>query len=469
MCEICVEEHNASSRLLLKSCNAGDWAGICTRNKFEEFLKFFYVDAKDIKLMGNQDQTTTASSSSVANEKYYFSAILFRFIQKSHRRDLNGDSNFFENLYTPIIFRPELCRYQKRSVQWMLRREKHPDYLQNFMKVLKCKDGVTEIHQYKYICRVSDKSSGVGSVLPAGGILADEMGLGKTVEILALIILNPFKANVQVLHTQEVNFRRYLCKKYRHEDDNELVCICSMSSSQGHSTDHSSLIACRHCNRLQHKHCVTKYDEGDDSSLNTVKRKSTSLMERISTTGIWNVDVMQPSKTSSLLSLSPLLTSVSLKDLYVCPDCWYNYVQQNGLIKTKATFIVTPMAIVQQWVSETYRHIQPPLRVLIYNGVQTDKWISPLELTTYDIVITNYNVLRKEIYFTDENVSNRLLRKKSKNLRIYTPLLMMEWWRVCLDEAQMVESDTSKMAALTRMIPGKFLQSFAINLFLYLN
>lgn len=72
-------------------------------------------------------------------------------------------------------------------------------------------------------------------------------------------------------------------------------------------------------------------------------------------------------------------------------------------------------------------------------------------LLGYDVVLTTYNVLSEEIHYTTQRSHNL------RTAKIYepkeSPLIKISWWRVCLDEAQMVDTGVSKAATVARVIP----------------
>ncbi|PMD34610.1 putative SNF2 family helicase/ATPase [Hyaloscypha variabilis F] len=123
--------------------------------------------------------------------------------------------------------------------------------------------------------------------------------------------------------------------------------------------------------------------------------------------------------------------------------------------KTAATLIIAPPSIVPQWISEINRHA-PHLRVLHYEGIKAKSKVKPADLlknlASADIVISTYSVLAAEINFTQLNPT-KTLRKESKYPRPKSPIMQLSWWRILLDEAQMVESGVSKAAIVARMIP----------------
>ena len=122
---------------------------------------------------------------------------------------------------------------------------------------------------------------------------------------------------------------------------------------------------------------------------------------------------------------------------------------------TSATLIVTPPSILQQWISEINRHA-PQLKVTHYEGIRGHgkKNLSDIvsSLAESDVVVTTYSVLAAEINFTALN-PEKSLRKESKYPRQKSPLMQLSWWRVVMDEAQMIESGVSKAAVVARMIP----------------
>lgn len=123
-----------------------------------------------------------------------------------------------------------------------------------------------------------------------------------------------------------------------------------------------------------------------------------------------------------------------------------------------ATLIITPPSILEQWKNEIRTHA-PELKVTHYEGVPAHSApkAKHAEATTdnlmqYDVVLTTYDVLKREVHFATPP-PDRSLRHKSKHERSKSPLVEISWWRVCLDEAQMVESGVSNAARVARIIP----------------
>ena len=132
---------------------------------------------------------------------------------------------------------------------------------------------------------------------------------------------------------------------------------------------------------------------------------------------------------------------------------------QNTLLYPKssqATLIITPPAILQQWKDEIHT-LAPSLNVAVYEGLRQrsshQECIDLIGLISKrDIVLTTYNVLASEIYYSG-TLPERTLRYEKKFQRRKSPLLELNWWRVVLDEAQMIESGVSNAAKVAQLIP----------------
>jgi E3 ubiquitin-protein ligase SHPRH len=122
---------------------------------------------------------------------------------------------------------------------------------------------------------------------------------------------------------------------------------------------------------------------------------------------------------------------------------------------SKATLIVTPVHLLQQWKDELALHADD-LRVYHYNGINSYRKeqadAKAEHLLQFDVVLLTYLVLGKEIYYA-ETPTPRTLRGTKKHVHPRSPLMDLSWWRVCLDEAQMVENGLSHSATVARLIP----------------
>lgn len=119
-----------------------------------------------------------------------------------------------------------------------------------------------------------------------------------------------------------------------------------------------------------------------------------------------------------------------------------------------ATLIITPPTILEQWKEEVREHA-PTLKICHYEGMRGSKGTSKevvKQLAESDIVVTTYNVISREVHYVTEK-PDRGLRNRPRVEPPKSPLTEISWWRVCLDEAQMVESGVSAAATVARLIP----------------
>ena len=122
--------------------------------------------------------------------------------------------------------------------------------------------------------------------------------------------------------------------------------------------------------------------------------------------------------------------------------------------RSGATLIITPSTILEQWREEIQEHA-PTLKLFHYDGMRGTKRNlkeTIAQLATSDIVLTTYNVISREVHYVAEK-PDRGLRDRPRAEPPKSPLTEISWWRVCLDEAQMVESGVSAAATVARLIP----------------
>ncbi|KAK4230359.1 putative ATP-dependent helicase IRC20 [Podospora fimiseda] len=160
------------------------------------------------------------------------------------------------------------------------------------------------------------------------------------------------------------------------------------------------------------------------------------------------------------MGLGKTLEIISLVLLHQRPESSvmvYDSFLGRELLSTPATLIVVPSTLLEQWLSELKQHA-PGLNIHYYPGLrkasklQAEEENSAEHLAAQDIVVTTYEVLRSDIWSVYDE-PQRSMRNQKQYERVKSPLVQLSWWRVCIDEAQMVENWTSKAAQLARLIP----------------
>lgn len=134
-----------------------------------------------------------------------------------------------------------------------------------------------------------------------------------------------------------------------------------------------------------------------------------------------------------------------------------DFASGTDVLPSKATLIVTPTSILPQWRSELAKHA-PKLKVMHYEGIppaskanNERKVLEDLTIN-YDVVLTTYQVLAREVHFAEEPPA-RNMRRAPKFERKRSPLVQVQFWRAVMDEAQMIETSVTAAARVACRIP----------------
>ncbi|XP_042489288.1 E3 ubiquitin-protein ligase SHPRH isoform X2 [Macadamia integrifolia] len=392
------------------------------------------------------DSLTDAGSSSPVSMKdsRFDAAELYEAIKRSKEEPMLEDE-------LPDLL-PELRPYQRRAAFWMVQREKSAsedvcerDQNNNFCSPLCVPldflDTQMKMFYNPFSGNISLQRESFTSYVP-GGILADEMGLGKTVELLACIFAHRKSSSeggvfleneMQVTGGHRNNLKRL--KRERVE------CVCGAVSE---SAKYKGLwVQCDVCDAWQHANCVgytpaeKKLDPQEVSSGKVCKmNQSPGVKNRLKRKATSNV--------------------VFMGGDHICQTCLGLIQAANSPISTAATLIVCPAPILPQWHAEIIRHTKAgSLKTCVYEGVRnaslsTGSLMDISELINADIVLTTYDVLKEDLsHDSDRHEGDcRIMRFQKRYPVIPTLLTRVLWWRICLDEAQMVESNA---AAATEM------------------
>ncbi|OKL64331.1 hypothetical protein UA08_00027 [Talaromyces atroroseus] len=156
------------------------------------------------------------------------------------------------------------------------------------------------------------------------------------------------------------------------------------------------------------------------------------------------------------MGLGKTVEMISLICLHQCVMSIDENIDENhGLTKSRATLIITPPAILEQWRQELQKHA-PALSIFDYTGLESYSKMSQEDilrtLSETDVVLTTYNVLSREVYRAVDP-PRRNMRHAKRFITPKSPLVRISWWRVCLDEAQMIENGVSNAAQVARLVP----------------
>ncbi|XP_068707085.1 E3 ubiquitin-protein ligase SHPRH-like isoform X2 [Montipora foliosa] len=342
-------------------------------------------------------------------------------------------------------------------------------------------------------------------LLPLGGVLADEMGLGKTVEVIACILCHPKPSSKDKLvdqfitaHAKSTGMQTNGESPHSSYDprskDNSTVIYSTMTQDcKSQSNDammHSNL-----CSGSVNAREDLKYQQ--DNYCNSKKTECVISQERTSHASTQlNHKLLNHGETSDAYRRTDQMPAIPVKDClnfqgavtetmtikcqcicgvtsancsdkllhcsdcqavfhgkclvydcpkgFICPQC----ALKQEVVPSRATLIISPAPIAQQWIDEICRHTKSSsLKLLVYKGVAKSGFILPEVLADHDVILTTYTTLRSDFYHLGQgNVVERSMRYNKRYIALPSPLTGVLFWRICLDEAQMVESTTAKAA-----------------------
>ncbi|CAH0562699.1 unnamed protein product [Brassicogethes aeneus] len=341
--------------------------------------------------------------------------------------------------------RPTLRPYQVDAVRWMINKEtKIPNATAEIHPLWK---SVTlpskNIIYYNSYIGLVDIEKPIIDRSCNGGILAEEMGLGKTVEVFACILLNRKieECNVENVEAPTITtfpFPIKLPKKRTKTYDEQKMYVIN-DDVKGNAKNRKSI----------NRQALQKYYEAVlKGTTNSYNRKVEDPMVQCICSQQIEEDIIEcvccgKSQHKQCMGYDETCGP------YKCSQCWMN----EPMFDVPATLIITPRSLKKQWCDEIVKHISGKFRVLKYDGCRNSS-LYPTKLHEYDLVITTYSVLQTELYLTHNNEEKTFRRK-----RIYSPpgspLVRVNWWRLCLDEAQAVDAPNSMVSEMSKKLSAK--------------
>ncbi|KZT68625.1 hypothetical protein DAEQUDRAFT_671213 [Daedalea quercina L-15889] len=312
---------------------------------------------------------------------------------------------------------PTLLPFQRRSVAWMLSREgKHIDAQGNVVDVPAAQnppllwDAVQAEGQIFYLNRVRgllSRERPQDNMDPFGGILAEEPGLGKTLECIALILLNPS------IGRGPAN-RRWDPEAKLHVKEIKTTLIVTPVSLAQQWADEFAL----HAPSLK----VLVYDGWSKIPV-PITEAAAAAKKREQQSSRTGKKSKATSRASSRASSSSRGKRAQTIDTEIDTNLDQNDEQSNR---------------------------------------QDDNvldWCSYVD--TFDVCITTYNVLQHDLCVARAPPTRprRANVNYSDNERARSPLVMCEWYRVIMDEVQMVGGGQAE--EMVSLIPR--LSSFAVS------
>uniref|UniRef100_A0A3B4B203 Transcription termination factor 2 n=1 Tax=Periophthalmus magnuspinnatus TaxID=409849 RepID=A0A3B4B203_9GOBI len=190
------------------------------------------------------------------------------------------------------------------------------------------------------------------------------------------------------------------------------------------------------CEAIDHLHTSLESCPGADSEAPDPKGIKVSLLAHQKRALAWLLwreeqnpcggilaDDMGLGKTLTMISL---ILSKKVKQREADTEEWISK-KDSSLVSSRSTLIICPASLVHHWKKEIDRHVKPgKLSVYLYHGSNREK--SAKLLADYDVVVTTYNLVSKEIPPPKDKLPHA------------TPLLQVVWARIVLDEAHNIKN-----------------------------
>ncbi|VDK49990.1 unnamed protein product, partial [Cylicostephanus goldi] len=141
--------------------------------------------------------------------------------------------------------------------------------------------------------------------------------------------------------------------------------------------------------------------------------------------------------------------------LFICPLC----IENNKMdFEVSTTLIIVPESLLHQWYEEIRRHCKEEVIIDVYYGVGAEGYKHPVYMDTCDIILCSYETLQKEIFYVPSGSGAIELRKRSRpsTQKYPSPLLAVNFLRICLDESQLVESKVKAAAKMCSFLRGRY-------------
>ncbi|KZO98477.1 hypothetical protein CALVIDRAFT_24180 [Calocera viscosa TUFC12733] len=113
--------------------------------------------------------------------------------------------------------------------------------------------------------------------------------------------------------------------------------------------------------------------------------------------------------------------------------------------KEKGTLIVCPVGLLDQWKSEIETKTTGLCKLYVHHGPNRTK--SHRELHKYDVVLTTYSTLAMDLPPTAVLKAKDSPEDELENPHKCGPLLKAKWYRIVLDEAQIIRNRTTRTSS----------------------
>jgi len=131
-------------------------------------------------------------------------------------------------------------------------------------------------------------------------------------------------------------------------------------------------------------------------------------------------------------------------------------IEFNFYPNCNCNLVICPGYLVDQWSTEIFKHVNPPLKHYIITGKKQHEELSYKDILTSDVIIISDKFLKSKYYTSLSTTFSELQLNNEDPLKIKSPILnFIEWSRIVLDEGHMILSNTLTLDIINN-IPSSF-------------
>ena len=204
------------------------------------------------------------------------------------------------------------------------------------------------------------------------------------------------------------------------------------------------------CNELTYRYkiknstykCYSRFDktlifDTENNSISIGSQVNHPKFHQLQTRGGILADSVGLGKTLSIIGL--ILTHNSTHPIYDKIDP----LQHNYYPNCNCNLVITPLYLIEQWSSEIFKHINPPLIHYIITNKKQHQELTYQQLLTADVILVSDKFLRSQYYqnLIQQTSFSSLQHKEQNPLSVCAPIIQfIEWRRIIMDEADMIIS-----------------------------
>ena len=335
---------------------------------------------------------------------------------------LNNDDPLPNITVPERITNVSLKKYQLANVEWMHNLENNLE--SKSITVPETNEIMPNIH-YNHINEiVYEQQQPNKKWTPKGGGLFDKVGLGKTLTCITLIAMNPADNDIGCKHikTQKGSFQESKCEAY-------------IKSGKRVKENGGKPIKCGRIIKISKTPKTPKSKNGTSTQNNNIRSLECLLKHRVCAMHGRSI------KEDNTIKKKP----------HIGIHNHANIKKKNNLWMSRATLIICPNQIPDQWLNQVRQYTTPILNVFIIRTVNDLKKLTYADIINADMVITTIACFERGTVTSLQSMTPHTndTTQTNNNIKLTDqPSFDLIWWhRVMFDEMHEITNKKFKRAA----------------------